>query len=106
MSDDFISFEEAAKHLDVDIFTLTRFVKDGGLPVFRGEGGTRQISRADLAALVERCQVQPGTVGDPAPASRARHPSGHPGRAHHGNGKAPSTPPHLDLDSGSDKTAQ
>jgi hypothetical protein len=106
MSDDFISFEDAAKYLDVDIFTLTRFVKNGGLPIFRGESGTRQISRADLAALVERCRVQPGTVGTPVPASRARHPSGHPDRAHHGNGKAPSTPPYLDLDRGPDKTAE
>lgn len=66
MSDDYISFEEAARYLDVDLDTVTfaRLVNDSTLPFFRIEGGNRQVSRAALEAAVERCRIEPGTVGN------------------------------------------
>jgi excisionase family DNA binding protein len=67
MSDDFISFEEAARHLELDIVTFTRLVKDSEMRIVRVEGAKRQVSRADLEAVVERFRIEPGTVN--------RHPS-------------------------------
>ena len=62
MSDDYISFEEAANYLDVDVVTFGRLVKSSG-PLIRIERGQRQISRAELDALVQGCRIQPGTLG-------------------------------------------
>ena len=94
MSDDYISFDEAARNLELDILTFTRLVKKGGLPV-RIKRGKRQVSRADLDALIERSQIKPGALVNPSSAARTRHPSAHRGLSHHGNGHAATDPKDL-----------
>ena len=70
MLDDFISFAEAAKYLDLDVATLTQLVKVSGLILFRIEHGRRQISRAELEILEKRCRTQPGALLNIEPATR------------------------------------
>ena len=62
MFDDFISFAEAANNFDLDVATVTQLVKASGLMLFRIERGNRQVSRAELEALVERRRVELGTA--------------------------------------------
>ena len=66
MFDDFISFAEAANHFDLDVATVTRLVKGSGLSLLRIERGSRQVSRAELEALVERRRVEPRVARNPA----------------------------------------
>jgi hypothetical protein len=67
MFDDFISFAEAANNFDLDVATVTQLVKASGLMLFRIERGNRQVSRAELEALVERRRVELGTASTPTP---------------------------------------
>ena len=73
MSDDFISFEEAARYLELDIVTFTRFVKDSRIRIVRVDGAKRQVSRAELDAVVEGFRIEPGTVNHPSAGGQTRH---------------------------------
>lgn len=64
-ADEWVGAPRAAELLGIRLPTLYRRIDAGELPAFRF-GRVIRLRRCDIDAFVERCRVQPGTIGSAA----------------------------------------
>lgn len=60
-SDEWLSTAEAAKALGLTVRTLYRFIDEGVLTAYRF-GRVIRLKAVDVAAFVESCKIEPGTL--------------------------------------------
>ncbi len=60
--DEWLSTSEAAKRLGMTARTIYSFIDAGSLPAYRF-GRVIRIREVDLAAFIESCRIEPGTLG-------------------------------------------
>jgi|DEB0MinimDraft_10_1074344.scaffolds.fasta_scaffold00237_12 excisionase family DNA binding protein len=57
-----ISTASAAELIGITTRTLYRFINDGELPAYKF-GRVIRLKEADVMAYIERCRLQPGSIG-------------------------------------------
>lgn len=57
MSEDLMTFAEAAEYMHIKLYTLNQLVQKGQLPIFRINRRARFVSQKDADAYLKSCRV-------------------------------------------------